>query len=125
MPPSSQKKHISRKVHQLDAKDKPLGRLASQIANLLQGKHKVSYVPHQDRGDIVQISNIKQIKFTGKKLKNKVYYHHSGYPGSLKKQTLGELFTKDPAKLLRYTVFQMLPKNKLRKSMIKRLQIKS
>ena len=112
---------IQRKDHQLNAQKQSFGRLATQVAGLLQGKHKTCFVKNQDCGDAVKISDIKQIKFTGKKFLQKTYYHHSNYPGALKERKLEDLFNKNPEKVFRDCVYNMLPKNKLRKSMIKRL----
>ena len=116
-------KKIIRKTHTIDAQGKVLGRLASQIALLLRGKNKVDWQPNVDGGDIVRVKNVGQIKITGRKLGQKVYYHHSSYPGGLKKEKLSELFAKNPSEVLRRAVWNMLPKNKLRKEMIKRLRI--
>jgi len=112
---------MQRETHTIDAAGKVLGRLAAEIAILLRGKHKPDFVPNKDMGDFVIIKNIAQIKFTGKKFEKKIYYHHTGYLGGLKKITLNKLFEKDPAKVLKRAVFGMLPKNKLRAKQIKRL----
>lgn len=109
----------------IDATDKILGRLASEIAKILQGKNKPDFRPEKSGEEIVEVINVNKIKFTGKKFKKKIYYHHSGYPGGLKKITLEELFKKDPKEVLKRAVFGMLPKNKLRKERIKRLRISS
>ena len=116
-------KTLQRETHIIDAQGKPLGRIASEIAVLLQGKHKPEYAPYKDIGDFVIVKNFDKVRFTGKKLKNKKYYRHSGYLGGLKMQTLEELLKKDPYKVLRKAVMGMLPKNKLRKKMIKRLKL--
>lgn len=116
-------KIITRKIHKLDATDRVLGRLASEIAVLLRGKHKVEFQPHQDRGDIVEVSNVGKMKLTGKKLEQKVYYRHSGYPGGLREDKAEDLMKKKPERVLHNAVFHMLPKNKLRAEMIKRLRI--
>ncbi len=113
---------MERKIHIIDAKGKVLGRLASQIAILLRGKHKRNFDPSKDMGDVVIVKNVDKMKFTGKKLKKKKYYWHSGYPGGLKERTLEEMFKKDPKWVLREAVLGMLPKNRLRKKMIKRLK---
>jgi large subunit ribosomal protein L13 len=113
---------MERKIHIIDAKGKVLGRLASQIAILLRGKHKRDFDPSKDMGDVVIVKNVDKMKFTGKKLKKKKYYWHSGYPGGLKERTLEEMFKKDPKWVLREAVLGMLPKNRLRKRMIKRLK---
>jgi len=108
---------------QIDATNKVLGRLASEIAKILQGKHKVNFRPERNTDEIVEVKNVDKMKITGKKLKTKVYYRHSGYPGGLKRITLEELFNKDPGEVLRRAVLGMLPKNRLRKKRIKRLRI--
>jgi large subunit ribosomal protein L13 len=113
----------NRQLHKIDATDQPLGRLASRVATLLRGKHKPSFVYNIDNGDFVHVENASKIKLTGKKLDQKKYYHHSGYPGGLKTKTLKELFEKNPAEVLKRAVYNMLPKNKLRKEMMKRLKI--
>lgn len=118
------RKIINRKIHQINASGKVLGRLASQIAQLLSGKIKPEYVPNQDYGDQVLVENIKEIKITGKKLDQKIYYHHSGYPGGLKEKKMKEVFDKNPEEVLRKAVFNMLPKNKLRKPRMIRLRFK-
>ena len=115
---------IERKSHTIDASGKAVGRLATEIAVLLRGKHKPEYQPNIDGGDIVEVSNIKQVKFTGDKLTQKIYYRYSGYPGGLKKTKMSDVFTKNPAEVLRRAVWNMLPKNKLKKEMIKRLKIR-
>lgn len=108
----------------IDAKDKTLGRLASKIAIILQDKHKPSFRPEKVGNEMVEVENIDQMKVTGRKLQNKIYYHYSGYPGGLKKITLGELLEKDPGEVLKKAILGMLPKNRLRKQRIKRLKIK-
>lgn len=115
---------MERKTHTIDAKGQTLGRLATRIATLLQGKHKVEYVPNQDQGDIVEVTNAALIKVTGKKLVQKEYKHFSGYPGGLKSVQLSVLLAKEPARVLWLAVHRMLPKNRLRPEMIKRLIIR-
>ena len=112
---------ITREKHTFDATGKIGDRLASEIAILLMGKHKTTYQQNIDGGDFVEITNISQLQFSGKKLDNKLYYRASGYPGGLKTFILRKLFNDDPAKLFTLMVYRMLPKNKLRKEMIKRL----
>ncbi|MCK4781948.1 50S ribosomal protein L13 [Candidatus Parcubacteria bacterium] len=114
---------MKRETHTIDATDKILGRLATEVAVLLRGKHKPEFVPYKDIGDFVIIKNASQIKFTGKKMKQKIYYQHSGYLGSLKEISLEKLFEKDPAEVFKKAVWGMLPKNKLRPEQIKRLKI--
>lgn len=114
--------NINRKIHAIDAADQSVGRLASKIVTLLIGKHKPDYVPHLDIGDIVVVKNVDKLKFTGQKLKQKIYYSHSQYPGSLKKKKLKDVFHHSPSSVLQRAVYNMLPKNKLRKPRIKRLR---
>jgi large subunit ribosomal protein L13 len=99
-----------------------LGRLASEIAILLRGKCKPDFVPYKDMGDIVIVKNVEKIRVTGKKMEQKKYFHHSGYLGGLKERSFKSLFKKDPAEILRKAVFGMLPNNKLRAKIIKRLK---
>ena len=115
---------IKRQTVKLDAKDQSMGRLASKIAMCLMGKNNPAYQPHIDAGDIVEVKNASQMKFTGKKLENKKYYRHTGYVGNLKTIKLKELFPEKADLLLKKCVYSMLPKNKLRSEMIKRLKIK-
>jgi len=114
---------MKRKTHTIDATDRSLGRLAVEISLILRGKNKPDFLPNQDKGDFVQIKNIKNIKITGNKLKQKVYYHHTGYIGNLKEIPMGRVFDKNPGEVLKKTVFGMLPKNKLRSEQIKRLKV--
>jgi len=111
---------IERKLHKIDAKDKSIGRLATQIALILRGKNKAEYLPHLDMGDIVQVVNIDKIKFTGKKIEQKKYYKYSGYPGGLKTKKIIDL---KPADVLKRAVRDMLPPTKHRVNMLKRLII--
>jgi large subunit ribosomal protein L13 len=113
---------MERKTHKIDATGKVLGRLASEIAILLQGKHKPNFDPSKDMGDFVIVKNVDKMKITGKKLEQKKYYRHSGYLGHLKEIPLEKLLSKNPAEVLKKAVMKMLPKNKLRKKMIKRLK---
>lgn len=117
-------KNIERKVHVIDADGQKVGRLATQIAKLLTGKHKPAYVPHHDLGDIVQVLNADKLSITVKKQDQKKYYSYSGYQGGLKVKTLKDVFANNPTEVIRECVFQMLPDNKLRKPRIKRLQFK-
>ncbi len=115
---------MKRQTHIIDATGKKLGRLASNIVKLLTGKHKPEYKPNQDLGDIVQVENIANLDLDLKKMEQKIYYRHSGYPGGLKQEKLKDLFKRNPAEVLRRAVRNMLPKNKLRKDRLKRLIIK-
>lgn len=115
---------IQRNRHTIDADGRVLGRLASEIALLLMGKNKANYMPHVDNGDFVEIHNVAKMKITGDKLRQKLYRHYSGYPGGLKETTLGVRMQKQPQEVLRNAVIHMLPKNRLRSLMIKRLIVK-
>lgn len=116
---------INRKHHTIDATDRPLGRLATQLATILRGKHKVTYQPHIDAGDFINVTNVAKIKLTGQKANQKVYHSYSGYPGGLKTKKISEVLAKDPTDALRRAVCQMLPPTRLRAGMMKRLHIKS
>lgn len=114
---------ITRQTHKIDAADQILGRLASKIAVLLQGKHKKEYAPHLDLGDIVEVTGASKIKLSGNKFKNKIYYSHSRYPKGLKAVSFEKMFAQSPTKVLRLAVSRMLPKNKLQAKRILRLKI--
>jgi large subunit ribosomal protein L13 len=114
----------TRKTHQIDATGKAVGRLATEIVTLLRGKNKPTFEPHVDAGDIVEVSNADKMTFSGKKLDQKEYIWHSNHPGGLKRRKVKEVFEKDPGEVVKRTVMGMLPKNKLRDPMIKRLKIK-
>lgn len=117
-------KDTTRTTHQIDATGKPLGRLATEIAVLLRGKHKVDFVPYLDQGDAVEVINVDKFILTGKKVDQKVYRHHSNFPGGLKTKTIKEIMSKDPGDIIRRAVYGMLPKNSLRDLMMKRLRTK-
>lgn len=114
---------MERKTHVIDAEGKALGRLATQVAVLLRGKHRADFVPYKDTGDLVTVINAGKIKITGKKMDQKVYWRHSGYLGSMKFKKLGVAFQENPAELLKRVVMGMLPKNKLRIRFIKKLKV--
>lgn len=116
-------KKVDKQIHQIDASGKVLGRLASEIAILLRGKNKPTFRPNLDEGDQVEVFHCSQLKFTGKKLANKQYRWHSNYPGGLKSKKMQVVFEKNPAEVLKRAVWGMLPKNRLRPAMIKRLKI--
>lgn len=118
------KSMIDRKMHIIDAEGKAIGRLATEIATILRGKNKVTYRPHLDEGDCVQVINADKVKITGKKLVQKKYYRVSQYPSGLKETSLEELMAKDPGAAIKKSVKQMLPNNKLRPGMLKRLNVK-
>ncbi len=113
---------MERTRHTIHAEGEIAGRLASRIARLLQGKHKVSYQPYMDCGDWVRVLNAGKMKFSGKKLTKKLYHRFTGYPGGIKTVRLDELMARSPDRVLRQMVSAMLPKNKLRARMLKRLE---
>jgi len=109
--------------HVIDAADQTLGRLSTQIAKLLMGKHKTMYSPAQDVGDFVVVINAKKVKFTGKKTEQKTYFRHSNYPGGLKSITLGKMMDEHPTRAIEYAVNGMLPHTRLGDVMKKRLRV--
>ena len=117
------KEEVERNWFVLDVKDKVLGRIATKIADRIRGKDKPTFTPHTDGGDYVIVINAEKIKVTGSKFDTKKYYHHSLYPGGLKTQTFKELNIKNPEKIIFNAVKGMLPKNKLGKSIIKKLKV--
>jgi len=114
---------ITREWYLVDADGQTLGRLATQIAGVLRGKGKPAYTPHVDTGDFVIVVNAEKIHVTGKKLDQKIYYHHSGYPGGLRERTLREQLDRRPEEVLRKAVKGMLPKNKLAAVHLNKLKI--
>ena len=116
-------KDINREWFVVDAQDQVLGRLASQIAHRLRGKHKPAFAPHMDNGDFIVFVNCEKIKVTGKKLTDKKYYRHSGWVGGLKTTQLGDMLADKPARVLTAAVRGMLPKNRLGRAMLKKLKI--
>jgi len=114
---------MQREIYKVDAAEQTLGRLASDIAKHLIGKHKPSFQSHIDVGDIVEVTNIKDVKITGKKLEQKKYFRHSGFPGGIKTKVMGEIFEEKPSEVLKMAVSRMLPKNKHRVERLKRLKI--
>ena len=120
---SLKKEEVDRSWFILDASDKVLGRLATKIADRIRGKDKPTYTPHTDGGDYVIVINAEKVKVTGSKFENKTYHRHSLYPGGLKSQTFKELNKKNPERIIEEAVKGMLPKNKLGKSIIKKLKV--
>lgn len=110
-------------IHTIDAKNRILGRLAVEVANLLRGKNKPEFVPYLDKGDGVVIFNTDKIRVTGQKMEKKIYYHHSGYPGGIKQASLKKLMKQDSREVIRKAVYGMLPKNRLRDRIIKKLKL--
>lgn len=109
----------------VDASDKVLGRLASEIARRLRGKHKPEYTPHADTGDYIIVINAARVHVTGKKIEDKLYYRHSGYPGGLKVTNFAKLMQKDPREIIEHAVRGMLPRNPLGRAMLRKLKIYS
>ena len=109
--------------HVIDATGRPLGRLASDVARILQGKHKPTYTAHILTGDFVVVVNASQVGITGRKLGQKMYYRHSGYPGGLKTTSLEQMLDKHPDRVIRKAVKGMLPKNALARHMLGRLKV--
>jgi large subunit ribosomal protein L13 len=120
---STKASDIERKWLVMDASGKTLGRLASEVASLLKGKHKPIYSPHLDVGDYVIVVNAAEIKVTGNKLTQKIYYRHSGYPGGLKSITLGRMMETHPTRVIEYAVKGMLPHNRLGAAMFRKLKV--
>jgi large subunit ribosomal protein L13 len=114
---------IKRQWYVVDAQGQTLGRLASKIAPILQGKHKPTYTPHLDCGDFVVVVNVDKVRVTGRKLDQKFYYRHSEYPGGLKSINLRDQLAQHPDRVLLAAVKGMLPKNKLGRQMIKKLKL--
>lgn len=114
---------ISRAWHVIDATDVVLGRLATHAATLLRGKHKPTYAPHMDTGDFVVIVNAEKVAVTGTKRDDKFVYRHSGYPGGIKRRTVGEMIEKHPDRLVEKAIKGMLPKNRLGRAMAKKLKV--
>jgi len=120
---SVKKDDIKREWYIIDAEGQTLGRLASKVAKILQGKHKPIYTPHMDTGDFVIIINAEKIKVTGNKANTKVYRKHSGYPGGLKEVSYKALLEKQPEQIIRHSVKGMMPKTILGKQMFKKLKV--
>lgn len=114
---------VDRKWHLVDAQGKTLGRMATRIATILQGKHRPIYTPHVDTGDYVVVINARKVRLTGKKLEEKAYQRFSGYPGGLRIISLKEMLEKHPDRVVRLAVRRMLPKTKLGERMLEKLKI--
>ena len=125
MQKTSQKSHrtIKRETHTIDASGQVLGRLSTEIAKLLMGKHKVDYSPNLDMGDNVIVTNAAKVVVTGRKEEQKVYYKHSGYPGGFKEVKYAKLKTEQPGKIIQMAVKGMLPKNRLQQPRLTRLTV--
>ena len=114
---------ITREWVVMDAADQVLGRLATEVARILRGKHKPDYTPHLDTGDFVVIVNAERVHLTGAKLDDKIYYRHSGRPGSLKSETARERLDKHPERVIQAAVWGMLPKNRLGRKLLRKLKV--
>lgn len=120
---NAKEQDVIKKWYLVDASDKIVGRMATQIAIRLRGKHKPIFTPHADTGDFVVVVNAEKVVFTGKKWDRKIYYRHTGYMGGLKEITAGKLLEKKPEEILRLAVKRMLPKNSLGRRQLKKLKI--
>ncbi len=114
---------IKRSWYEVDASQFNLGRLASKVATVLRGKHKATFTPHMDVGDFVVIKNAEKVKFSGRKLQQKVYHRFSGYPGGLYTKKLSDRMVKEPEKVIRDAVYHMIDANRLRKHILRRLKV--
>jgi large subunit ribosomal protein L13 len=114
---------VERRWYVVDAEGQTLGRLATRIADTLRGKRKPEYTPHIDTGDFVIVVNAEKIAVTGKKLDDKIYYRHSGYPGGLRQRTLGEQLARRPTEVIRKAVKGMLPRNRLARQQLTKLKV--
>lgn len=122
---SAKVENTNQEWHVVDASGKVLGRLASEIALRLRGKHKAIYTPHVDTGDFIVVVNAEKIVLTGKKLTDKIYYSYSGYPGGLRETAAGKMLAEKPENLIRIAVAGMMPKNNLGRKMLKKLKVYS
>ncbi len=120
---SAKTHEVKRDWYIVDASDKVLGRLATEIARRLRGKHKAEYTPHVDTGDYIIVTNAEKVAVTGRKFKEKMYYNHSGFPGGIKSISFDKLQAKNPARIIERAVKGMLPKNPLGREMYRKLKI--
>ena len=120
---SAKTHEVKRDWYVIDASEKVLGRLATEVARRLRGKHKAEYTPHVDTGDYIIVTNAEKIAVTGRKFKEKMYYHHSEFPGGIKSISFDKLQEKNPARILERAVKGMLPKNPLGREMYRKLKI--
>lgn len=120
---SAKPAEVRREWYLVDATGKTLGRLASEIARRLRGKHKAEYTPHVDTGDYIVVVNAEKIRVTGRKMSDKMYYHHTGYVGNMKSISLEKLLQKAPERVLQIAVKGMLPRNPLGRAMFKKLRV--
>ena len=119
----AKKEEVEHQWYLVDAQGKILGRLATELAKILRGKNKPIYTPHVDTGDFVIVVNAGKVALTGKKMKDKIYYHHTGYPGGIREMSAEKLLAKKPTEMIRIAVKGMLPKNSLGRQMIQKLKV--
>lgn len=120
---SAKGNEVKRDWYVVDASEKILGRLATEIARRLRGKHKAEYTPHVDTGDYIVVTNAEKVVVTGRKFKNKMYHHHTGHPGGIKSTSFEKLQAKNPVKIIELAVKGMLPKNPLGREMYRKLKV--
>ena len=120
---SIKQEDVRRSWYVIDATDRTLGRLSTQIATRIRGKHKAEFTPHVDTGDYVVVINAEKVRVTGNKLDDKIYNHHTGFPGGIKSISLAKLMQKSPEKVVEMAVKGMMPKSKLGRSMISKLKV--
>jgi large subunit ribosomal protein L13 len=119
----AKKGEVEHQWYLVNAEGKVLGRLASELVKILKGKNKPTYTPYLDTGDFVVVVNAGKVTLTGKKMKDKIYYHHTGYPGGIKEMNAEKLLAKKPTEMIRMAVKGMLPKNSLGRQMLRKLKI--
>ncbi len=119
----AKKEEIQHQWYLVDAEGKILGRLATELAKVLRGKKKPIYTPHVDTGDFVIVVNAEKVVLTGKKMKDKIYYHHTGHPGGIREMSAGKLLAKKPTEMIRIAVKGMLPKTSLGRQMLRKLKV--
>ncbi|KTD49873.1 50S ribosomal protein L13 [Legionella sp. MW5194] len=120
---SAKSHEVKRDWYVVDASDKTLGRLATEIARRLRGKHKPEYTPHVDTGDYIVVTNAEKVTVTGRKFKNKMYYHHTGFPGGIKSESFDKMQARKPERIIELAVKGMLPKNPLGREMYRKLKV--
>jgi len=119
----AKKEELNRQWYLINAEGRVLGRLSTELVKILKGKNKPSYTPYVDTGDFVVVVNAEKITLTGKKMKDKIYYHHTGHPGGIKETSAEKLLAKKPTEMIRIAVKGMLPKNSLGRQMLRKLKI--
>ena len=120
---SAKPAEVKRDWYLIDATDKTLGRMATEIARRLRGKHKAEYTPHVDTGDYIVVVNVEKVRVTGNKTQDKMYYHHTGFPGGIKEASFDKMIEKHPERVLEIAVKGMLPKNPLGRAMYRKLKV--